>query len=258
MQDLKVTLIQTKLYWEDKIANREMFTQKISEISEPTDLIVLPEMFSTGFSMDTSLAETNDGETVAWLKKQAKSAKAVITGSIIVKDNESYYNRLFWVQPDGVYKTYDKRHLFTLANEQDYYSAGNKHLIVDLKGWKISPLICYDLRFPVWSRNTMNYDLLIYVANWPERRNHAWKTLLLARAIENQSYVVGVNRIGDDGNSVYHSGDSAVINPMGQIISSINAGEEDVQTITMSKEYLTKIRTKLSFLKDQDSFEIKV
>ncbi len=258
MQDLKITLIQTKLFWQDKTANLKMFGEKIAAIDEQTDLIVLPEMFSTGFSMNAKeLAEQNNDGTVTWLKAQAKLSKAVITGSIIIKEKDSYYNRLFWVRPDGTYETYDKRHLFTLANEHDYYAAGNERIIVELKGWKVCPLICYDLRFPVWSRNNTNYDLLIYVANWPERRSHAWKTLLLARAIENQCYVAGLNRVGDDGNEVYHSGDSAVINPMGEIISNIKPSEEIVETNNLSVEYLKKIRTKLAFLKDQDNFEIK-
>ena len=219
MKNLKITLIQSNLFWEDKQKNLGHFGEKINTLEAQTDLIVLPEMFSTGFSMQPSLlAEPTDGPTIEWMKKQAKSKNAVVTGSVIIVENEKYYNRLFWVQPDGDFQTYDKRHLFTLANEHHYYAAGQSLLYTNLKGWKILPLICYDLRFPVWSRNTEDYDLLIYVANFPEKRAHAWKTLLQARAIENQAYTVGLNRVGYDGNDIYHSGDSCVLDYSGRTL----------------------------------------
>ena len=230
-QQLTISTIQTTLHWENKEANRQMLEQKISSIRDKTEIVILPEMFSTGFSMKpAALAETMEGETVQWMKKIASEKKIILTGSIIVEENENYFNRLIWMLPNGKYGYYDKRHRFAFAGEDQYYTAGNKRLIASVKGWKINLQVCYDLRFPVWARQTSpsnslskgegeiatpEYDVLIYVANWPERRNTAWKTLLQARAIENQSYVVGVNRVGKDGNDIYHSGDSMIIDPLG-------------------------------------------
>ena len=200
---LTLTLIQTKLHWEDKEANLQMLEEKIRSISQRTEIVVLPEMFSTGFSMQPEkLAETMEGETVQWMKKIAAKKKIILTGSVIIEENANYFNRLIWMQPNGKSGYYDKRHLFAYAEENQHYTAGSKRLIASVKGWKINLLVCYDLRFPVWSRQSnptpkdggKEYDLLIYVANWPERRNHAWKTLLQARAIENQCYVVGVKQ----------------------------------------------------------------
>ena len=273
MQDIKITIIQSNLHWENIDKNLEMFFDKISNISEQTDLIVLPEMFNTGFTMNAKkLAEKADGKTIRWMSKHAKEKNCVITGSLIVEESGNYFNRLVWMKPDGSHHTYDKRHLFRLANEQNYYSSGNKRLIVELKGWRICPLVCYDLRFPVWSRNkklavdlqpttnnqqlTTNYDLLIYVANWPERRIHPWKTLLLARAIENQCYVVGLNRIGNDGNNVYHSGDSAVVNPKGEIISKTKTDKESIETVNLSYKDLEDFRKSFPVGLDGDNFEI--
>ncbi len=267
MQDLKVTFIQTILHWENIDENLEMFSEKISSIKEKTDLIILPEMFSTGFTMNAkSLAEKTEGKTMQWLKEKAKEKNCIITGSIIVKDSLpvgkgtgwAYFNRLIWMKPNGSFEFYDKRHLFRYANEQNFYSPGNKKLIVELKGWKVCPMICYDLRFPVWIRNSIkqHYDVLIFVANWPERRNHSWKTLLLARAMENQSYVIGVNRIGNNGKNIYHSGDSAVINPKGEIISSAKANEDLVETVTLSYEELTEWRKIFPARMDADEFEL--
>ena len=203
MQPLTITLIQTNLHWENKAANLLQLEQKIKAIEERTEIVVLPEMFSTGFSMNNELlAEDMNGETVNWMKRVSAENKIVLTGSIIIKENENFFNRLIWMLPNGEYGVYDKRHLFGFGNETEHYSAGNKRLIASVKGWKINLQICYDLRFPVWARqnsadkNETEYDVLIYVANWPERRSHAWKTLLCARAIENQCYVVGVNKIG--------------------------------------------------------------
>ena len=262
MQPLTISIIQTNLHWENKTANLVMFEQKIKAIEERTEIVVLPEMFSTGFSMNNELlAEEMNGETVNWMKRVAAENKIVLTGSIIIKENEQFYNRLIWMLPNGEYGLYDKRHLFGFGNETEHYSPGNKRLIASVKGWKINLQICYDLRFPVWARqnlvdkNEAEYDVLIYVANWPERRSHAWKTLLCARAIENQSYVVGVNRVGDDGNKINHSGNSMVVDPAGAVLYH-KADDEDIFTITLEKEPLAEFRTKFPFLKDGDSFSI--
>ena len=262
MQPLTITLIQTNLHWENKAANLVMFEQKIKAIEERTEIVVLPEMFSTGFSMNNLLlAEDMNGETVTWMKRVAAENKIVLTGSIIIKENEQFYNRLIWMLPNGEYGLYDKRHLFGFGNETEHYSPGNKRLIASVKGWKINLQICYDLRFPVWARqnlvdtNEAEYDVLIYDANWPERRSHAWKTVLCARAIENQSYVVGVNRVGDDGNKINHSGNSMVVDPAGAVLYH-KADDEDIFTITLEKENLVETRNKFPFLKDGDNFSI--
>lgn len=269
MQELAITIIQSELHWENIDKNLEMFSGKIAAVSETTDLVVLPEMFNTGFTMNArKLAEKIPGKTFQWMAQEAKEKKCVITGSCIIEENGNYFNRLIWMPPDGAYKTYDKRHLFRMANEQNYYTAGNKKIIVELKGWKICPLVCYDLRFPVWSRNKKaagdsgrsqpEYDVLIYVANWPERRSHPWKTLLLARAIENQCYAVGVNRVGNDGNNVYHSGDSAVINAKGEVISKTRSKEESVETAKLSWKELEDFRKSFPVVMDADDFEVKI
>ena len=258
MQDLKVTLIQSNLHWENKFKNLEMFAEKISAVEE-TDLILLPEMFTTGFTMNASAhSETMNGETVEWMKNISHKKNCVVAGSIIINDNGSFYNRLIWMKPDGM-EYYDKRHLFSFAGEDSVYKPGNKKLSVSIKGWNILPLICYDLRFPVWSRrnNLNNYDLLLYVANWPERRIYAWKQLLIARAIENQCYVAGLNRIGNDGNNIFHSGDSAVIDYKGELTSSENQPVEFVSTYSLSHEKLINYRKQFGFYNDSDHFEIK-
>jgi len=260
MNDLKITLIQSNLHWENCEMNLEQFSKKICLINEQTDLIVLPEMFTTGFSMQPErLAESMTGRTVNWMKEQAQQKQCVITGSFICEENGKYYNRLVWMKPNGNYSTYDKRHLFSMASEDRHYTAGNKKVIEEIKGWKICPLICYDLRFPIWSRNqkTDPYDVLIYVVNWPERRTHPWKTLLLARAIENQCYVVGVNRVGNDGNEIYYSGDSAIINFKGEVISKTPTHEEFTETITLNYQNLEEFRKQFPVLNDADDFEIK-
>jgi predicted amidohydrolase len=260
MQDLKITILQSDLHWEDKEKNLAMFSQKISAIDEPTDLIVLPEMFTTGFSMKPEgLSETMNGTTVNWMKQKAQEKNCVITGSFICVEGSNHYNRLVWMNPDGTCSTYDKRHLFSMGAEDDHYTAGQKRLMVNLKGWNVCPLICYDLRFPVWSRNKKEeaYDLLIYVANWPERRIHPWKTLLLARAIENQAYVIGLNRIGNDGNEIYHSGDSAVINFKGEVISNSSSGKETTETITLNYAELAQFRQSFPAMQDADDFIIE-
>jgi len=267
MQPLTITTIQTALHWEDKQANLAMFEQKINTIKEKTEIVVLPETFSTGFSMQPSaLAETMDGPTVAWMKRVSAEKKIVLTGSLIIEEEGHYYNRLIWMLPNGQYGVYDKRHRFAYAGEDKHFTAGSKRLIASVKGWKINLLVCYDLRFPVWMRQQVHdvsgdestrpeYDLILCVANWPERRNHAWKTLLQARAIENQCFVAGVNRVGNDGNANYHSGDSMVVDPMGEVLYT-KAHEDDIFTITLQKEKLEDVRTKLPFWKDADFFTI--
>jgi predicted amidohydrolase len=259
---IKFTLIQTALAWENKGANLEALSKKIMAIEEPTEIIILPEMFATGFSMQPALfAETMEGPTVDWMRRLAEVKKSIITGSIIMEENGQYYNRLIWMLPNGQLGYYDKRHLFAFAGEDQHYHAGQKRLIASVKGWKINLQICYDLRFPVWARQQINenneseYDVLLYVANWPEKRNHAWKTLLTARAIENQCYTIGVNRIGLDGNNIMHSGDSMVVGPLGEILYHC-AYEEDIFHITLQKEELSKTRTQFPFWKDADFFHI--
>lgn len=258
---LLVTVIQTNLHWEDKKANLQMLEEKINSIKAKTEVVVLPEMFSTGFSMKPEqLAETMEEETVQWMKRVTAEKKIILTGSVIIKEKENYYNRLIWMLPNGQYGVYDKRHRFAFAGEDKHYTAGTKRLIASVKGWKINLEVCYDLRFPVWARQQSQpdgpeYDILIYVANWPERRSHAWKTLLQARAIENQCYVIGVNRVGNDGNAIYHSGDSMIIDPMGEVLYH-KKDEEDVFTISLDKKHLETIREKLPFLRDADGFMI--
>jgi predicted amidohydrolase len=260
-EHLKVTMIQTSLHWEDIDENLKLFSEKISSLKEDTDIIVLPEMFSTGFSMNAAAhAETMDGKAMQWLGKTAHEKNCVVTGSLMIKEGEAFYNRLVWMKPDGRYEHYDKRHLFQLAQEGQTYTTGDKKLIVEYKGWKIHPLICYDLRFPVWSRRTKtnDYDVLLYVANWPERRVQAWNQLLIARAIENQCYVVGVNRVGNDGHTIYHSGESAVINYKGEVINNSCAHDACIETITLSKQELDDFRRQFPFDADADDFSIQV
>ena len=257
MDNLKISIVQSALIWENKQANLDAFSTKINQIETETDVIVLPEMFTTGFSMKPQkLAEATEDQTYAWMKKQALAKQAAIVGSFIVVEKGKYYNRLLWVNPDEIYEKYDKRHLFSLAKEHLHYTAGNEKIIINYKGWRIRPLICYDLRFPVWARNVNDYDLLLYVANWPTPRAHAWRTLLQARAIENQAYVAGVNRVGEDAFGNSHSGDSAVINPLGELLTSIKPFEEATETIELSVEMMGTFRQKFPFGNDADSFEV--
>jgi omega-amidase len=266
MSTLSITNIQSILHWQNKPANLAMFEQKINAIKERTEIVVLPEMFNTGFSMQPALlAEKMEGETVTWMKRMAAERKIILTGSLIIEEEGNYYNRLIWMLPNGQYGIYDKRHRFAFAGEDQEFTAGDKRLIASVKGWKINLMVCYDLRFPIWARQSppppgeagrgLEYDVLIYVANWPERRNLAWKTLLQARAIENQCYVVGANRVGDDGNNIHYSGDSMVIDPMGEILYT-RAQEEDVFTVVLQKDTLDDIRNKMPFWKDADSFSM--
>ncbi|MCW3074147.1 MAG: amidohydrolase [Flaviaesturariibacter sp.] len=261
MSSITLSLIQAPLQWEDPAVNRAYFEEKIKALSGKTQVVILPEMFSTGFSMKPeTLAEDMEGPSVSWMKEMAAASKVILTGSLMIRDGEDFYNRLIWMLPNGQYGTYDKRHRFAYAGEDEHYTAGSKRFIASVNGWRINLQVCYDLRFPVWARQQytdegFEYDVLIYVANWPERRNRAWKTLLQARAIENQCYVIGVNRIGEDGNGIYHSGDSSVVDPMGEVLYT-KAHEEDVFTITLDKAHLEAVREKLPFWKDADSFEI--
>ncbi len=260
MQDtLTIGLIQTNLHWENPEANRHAFTQKIKRLFTNTnelDLIILPEMFTTGFSMSAStLAETPDGATLKWMKETAKKYQLAITGSLIIKEGENFFNRLYFVFPNGDFQAYDKRHTFTLAGEDKVYKKGKNQLIITYKGWKICPLICYDLRFPVWARNTVDYDVLLYVANWPHKRITAWDTLLKARAIENMCYTVGVNRIGKDANKITYTGHSAVYNVLGETL--FYSEKEETTHIQLDKNHIKLLREKLGFLNDRDEFIIK-
>ena len=254
---LRITTIQADLIWQNKAANLAKFDKILRGLSrDETDVVVLPEMFTTGFSMSPeTLAEPMMGATISFLKEKSYALNAAITGSFICVENDKYYNRLIWMQPDGQFWTYDKRHLFTLAYEQDHYSAGQKMLQIEWRGWTIRPLICYDLRFPVWSRNVRPdfYDVLLYVANWPERRRLPWQSLLTARAIENQAFVVGVNRVGADGNGISHSGDTTIVDFSGERLFQ-RSHTEGVETTTIFKKDLLDFRQKFTFLADQDPF----
>ena len=255
--ELKVTILQSDLFWENPDANRRMFSEKINNIIEKTDLIVLPEMFTTGFTMNASLlAESESGQTLDWMKIQANKKNSALVGSFIVSEKNNFYNRLFFVEPNGDYYTYDKRHTFTLADEHLTYTSGKELLTINFLGWKICPLICYDLRFPVWSRNTCDYDLLIYIANWPQKRIHAWDTLLRARAIENMAYCLGVNRTGKDDNLNQHNGHSAIYDVLGkQLTTSKNEGNFS-ETIILEKTNIVSERAHFQFLSDRDHFTL--
>jgi predicted amidohydrolase len=254
---MKIALIQTSLIWENPTENRSHLAQKITGFMEDVDLIVLPEMFSSGFTMNPkAVAETMQGETIAWLQHLAKAKNCAITGSLVIEENGNFYNRLVFVFPTGEIKTYDKRHLFSLAGENECYTAGKEKLIVEYKGYKICPLICYDLRFPVFSRNVENYDVLLYVANWPKPRVNAWDILLKARAVENMCYTIGVNRIGKDHNHHEYVGHTQVIDFLGEYV--LEPQEADaVFIIELNKAKLLETRKKLAFLKDKDDFEIQ-
>lgn len=263
MQDLKITLIQFNLFWEDKEANLYSFAKAIEEIQEPSDIIVLPEMFNTGFSMmPEKFSEPIDGQTLAWMQTMAGKTKTAIVGSFMVEENKKFYNRLFFVEPNGNYSFYDKRHLFRMGGEDQHFSAGEMKLIHEYKGWKINFLICYDLRFPVWAKNNFNngkydYDLLLIVANWPAVRSRVWTSLLTARAIENQVYVVGVNRIGNDGNGLPHSGNSNVFDAKGIPLLQETENKHLIKTIGINKAELDDFRNKFTVGLDWDIFTIQ-
>lgn len=257
VSELNITLIQPDIVWENKEANLKQYESFIENIREKKEVVVLPEMFSTGFSMQPEkLGEDMDGSSVRWMKDMARKHRCILTGSLIIEDGGHYYNRMLWVQPDGQTGFYDKRHLFGYADEDKHYSPGAKRLITQVKGFRICLQVCYDLRFPVWARNQGDeYDILLYVANWPERRSLAWKTLLQARAIENQCYVVGVNRVGKDGKDILYSGDSSVFGPLGETIWQ-RSHEVAVHTVTLDKDTVLNTRQQLPFLKDADRFII--
>lgn len=257
--NLKVTIFQAYLFWENIDKNLQNISLRLNMgVREKTDLIVLPEMFNTGFSMNAnSLAEESGGKTMLWMANTAKKFDCVVTGSIIIKENGKFYNRMIWMKPDGTHQFYNKRHLFAMGDEDKTFTAGTEKVIVELNGWKICLGICYDLRFPVWLRNShQEYDILLLVASWPDKRSSHWRTLIHARAIENQSYVIGVNRIGHDGNEIYHSGHSMCIDPYGKTVY-YKPEDEDLYTFSINYEELVKTRRQFPFLHDADTFEIK-
>ena len=258
MQDLTVTIIQTMLFWENPEKNLAMLGEKIDAMADHTDLIVLPEMFTTGFTMNAApFAENEKGSTLLWMIDKARAKNADVIGSIIAEEQNKYYNRLYWVKSSGNYVKYDKRHLFRMAGEHKIYSSGTRKVIQEIKGWKILPLICYDLRFPVWSRAPkQDYDVLIYVANWPERRSSHWRLLLKARAVENQAYTIGVNRVGKDGLDINYIGDSAIIDPLGNLIMQ-DAEKEFVHSEKLSWDKLQRYRTKFPVWMDSDTFKVE-
>lgn len=256
--NLKITIFQAYLFWENIDKNLQNLSLRLNMgIKEKTDLIILPEMFNTGFSMNTaSLAEEMDGKTMQWMAQQADKYECVVTGSLIIKENSRFFNRMIWMLPNGTYTFYDKRHLFGLGEEDKNYSSGEKKVVVDLKGWKIRLAICYDLRFPVWLRNRdEEYDILLLIASWPDKRSSHWNALIPARAIENQSYVIAANRVGHDGKEVYHSGHSQCIDPMGKTVY-YKPEDEDLYTFTVHHDELVKTRKAFPFLKDADNFKI--
>jgi omega-amidase len=255
---MKIALIQSDLYWEDASKNKKSFESKINQIDSEVNLIVLPEMFSTGFTMNAAaVAETMQGETILWMQTIAKQKNVALTGSVIITENEQYYNRMLFVFPSGEIQYYDKRHLFTLAGEDKFYTKGTQKVIVEYLSWKICLQVCYDLRFPVFARNVENYDLLLYVANWPKVRTNAWDALLKARAIENLSYVVGVNRIGLDANDYEHIGHSQVVDYLGNFVLEPQETEA-VFIVELDKNAMLETRKKLDFLSDKDVFEVKI
>jgi omega-amidase len=257
MENLKITVVQTDIFWESITANLAKLEEKLATITTNPNLIVLPEMFTTGFTMESKkLAEPMNFTTFKWMKQMAKKHQAVITGSFIVNENGHNYNRLIWMEPDGTFDSYDKRHLFRMGGENNHFKNGNKRIIKKLNGWNICPLICYDLRFPVWSRNkNCEYDLLIYIANWPNARAMVWSNLLIARALENQSYVIGANRVGTDGMGLLYSGDSAIIDFKGQILTS-ETNKETILNYEINKKELLDFREKFPAYLDADDFEI--
>ena len=263
---MKVSIIQSNISWESPQKNLYHFGNIIDKITEQTDLIILPEMFTTGFTMQThKLTDYDSNTTLVWMRQQSIKKGCTITGSIAFKDSDKFYNRLYWIGANGSIQWYDKRHLFRMAGEDNHYTPGRGIITTMVDNWRIRPLICYDLRFPVWSRNRYKkidggveaqYDVLVYVANWPQRRSYAWKQLLIARAIENQCYVIGVNRVGTDGNGVGHSGDSMVVSPSGEIISEAGANEETVLNVSLDRNLLDAFRAEFPVGLDADNFQL--
>jgi len=258
MPNLNVTLCQAPLSWEAVDANLAHFDQCIDTIDATSHLVILPEMFSTGFSMNAAdLAETMDGKAVSWICKKAVERNVVITGSIMIREKQNYYNRLLWARPDGSVAVYDKKHLFRYAGEEKVYTAGSRRVTVELNGWKIRPFICYDLRFPIWIRNlNLSYDLAFFVANWPAKRAAHWRALLRARAIENQAFIIGVNRVGVDGNGFDYSGNSMVIDPTGKILFE-DQGHACYPCISLDPDILKQYREQFPAWMDSDEDLLK-
>lgn len=255
---LQIALFQMDLLWEDRQANLSKIDQWLTKLRPHTDIVFLPEMFTTGFSMQvTELAETMEGPTMQWIIRRSQEHQLAICGSFIIKENDHYFNRLVFAEPDGRVHHYDKRHLFTMGNEEKHYHKGSSRLIVNYKGWRICPLICYDLRFPVWSRNNNEYDLLVYVANWPRQRDEVWNTLLKARAIENQAYVAGVNRVGADGQMIHYSGHSQVLDAKGTFLANTEINKEAVIQASLSYSELQRFRAVFPVLNDADSYSLE-
>jgi omega-amidase len=256
---LQIALLQLDLVWENPQVNREKIDQFLSQIPKETDIVFLPEMFTTGFSMNVEeLAETMEGETIQWMRARCKNFQLALCGSLIIVEDGQYFNRLVFVDPSGEIYYYNKRHLFTMSGEENKFVPGTKRLVVNYKGWRICPLICYDLRFPIWSRNRNEYDLLVYLANWPKARNELWNTLLKARAIENQAYVAGANRIGVDGNSISYSGNSQLINPKGNVVASTIENTENIVSAEFYYSELLKFRSDFPVLDDADQYNINI
>lgn len=256
---LNVAVFQLDSVWEDAQANRAKIDQLLSILPENTDVVFLPEMFPTGFSMNVAeLAESMEGETIQWMKERSRDYQLALCGSLIIREDEKYFNRLVFVEPSGEINFYNKRHLFTMGNEERHFESGTERLIVTYKGWRICPLICYDLRFPVWARNRNEYDILVYSVNWPQARTEVWNTLLKARAIENQAYVVGANRVGVDGNSIAYSGNSQLIDPKGNVLASVEEFTENIVAAQFSYSELNKFRTDFPVLNDADKFSIYI
>ena len=254
-ESLQISVFQFDLVWENPAANRAKIDQWLKQTDKNTDVVFLPEMFTTGFSMNISdLAEPMDGETLHWMKTRCNEHQLALCGSMIIRENNHYFNRLVFVEPSGAVHFYNKRHLFTMGGEESHFQQGTGRLVVTYKGWRICPLICYDIRFPVWSRNRNEYDILVYSANWPQARNEVWNTLLKARAIENQAFVVGANRVGVDGNSISYSGDSQLIDPKGNVVARTENYTENIVFAEFSYSGLVKFRSEFPVLNDADQF----
>ena len=258
MNDLRVTIVQPDISWKNAPENLEKYSSMLLGNGIATDLVLFPEMFQTGFCTDPkTVAETMDGDTVRWMKRTAESLNCAVAGSLIIRENRRYFNRLVYIDQYENLTWYDKRHLFRMANEEDKFTAGKNRFVVPLNGWRISFQICYDLRFPVWSRNQDDYDVLVYSANWPAARTDIWSILLRARAIENQSYVIGVNRVGTDGNAISYTGDSMAIDPKGFVIGDFQQSQESLKTVSLSWDELTRFRSEFPVWKDKDDFEMR-
>ncbi len=256
--ELKLAFLQTEIIWEDIDANLQALSKKLDGIADNVDAVILPELFTTGFTMRSrELAESMDGKSISWMQTASKKLGCVVAGSLIIQDQGTYLNRFIWMEPGGMFATYDKRHLFSIGGEDEHYTPGQSNSTIEINSFRVRPLVCYDLRFPVWSRNAGTYDLLLYVANWPAVRRDVWISLLKARAIENQSFVIGVNRVGRDGMGIDYSGDSLAYNAKGQVIASLPLGEEATQVVRLSLKELTDFRHKFPVWKDADNFEIR-